>query len=113
MSNPILLSMRLDLKKWNVNLFECKQPILFFCVNTRPGRIIVYVCDVKDFIFHKISFSSFLLKSVLTVCFLLATYLGWTIGDVFFPKMYCVPSFLCSMLCGNISDRLIRFLSKF
>lgn len=93
-----------------LKLLPSKVPataIILF-VNSRLGRVLVFTIDVKNLILRKITVSSFLLKLILLVVFILATFLGWNLGEAFFPDMFSIPSFFVSLFMGSISDRVVR-----
>lgn len=99
-----------------LKLLPSKVPVtaIILFVNSRPGRVLVFTVDVKNLILRKITLSSFLLKLMLLVVFILATFLGWNLGEFFFPNMFSIPPFLGSMFLGRISDRVVRwFISYF
>lgn len=87
--------------------------VISLCINTNPGRILVYAIDIKDFISRKINSSSFLMKSLKLGAYLSATCIGWKIGGYILPGMFNIPSLVSSMFLGNVSDRLFKRVISF
>lgn len=85
---------------------QAPDSFLLFFFNTRLGRAVVYVFAVKDFLLSKIGVLSFFKKTLVFSAFIVASLLGWQIGETLFPGMFC--PFAGSLLLGSVSDWFVN-----